>query len=214
MAELAALGTFEAFEAFEALEDVAEAVDDAWLEAPTALEPVVEAVTAAATPPSFSAPAVTVTGMYDRSVPVTVSVDVPGKLASDPPNAAMHTAEVVPARSQCIEAEKSIVLVANSNIEGPWVTVAVPAMPQSDESWSAGQLTAKTVADGAALTTEPKRVWLSNWRPNICIVVFWARTWLARSKIAARGDLYILEVKSVQRYLLVVRKADWTGQST
>ncbi len=43
---------------------------------------------------------VIITGMNVKSVPVKVSVLVPGKLASVPPKDSAHTADAVPAREQ------------------------------------------------------------------------------------------------------------------
>jgi hypothetical protein len=61
--------------------------------------PVVEATT----PPEVlvtASPAVIITGMYGWSVPVYVSVLIPGSFASYPPNDSAQTADVVPASEQ------------------------------------------------------------------------------------------------------------------
>jgi len=83
-------------------------------------------------------PAVMVTGMYGWSVPVYVTVLLPGKLASSPPKDSMQTAEVVPAREQSMKpviatpplafGSAGIVYAA---VWGPSVRVITPGIPQS-----------------------------------------------------------------------------------
>ena len=52
----------------------------------------------AAEPPLDPAPVVIVAGMYVKSVPVNVSVVIPGLFASSPPKDSVQTADAVPAR--------------------------------------------------------------------------------------------------------------------
>lgn len=85
-----------------------------------------------------AARAVTITGMYGWSVPVYVSVDMPGKLASVPPNDSMQTAEVVPAREQSTMPVKARLPSASNSagivylaVAGPSVSVTTPLKPQS-----------------------------------------------------------------------------------
>jgi len=54
----------------------------------------------AAEPSLDPAPVVIVAGMYVKSVPVNVSVVIPGLFASSPPKDSVQTADAVPAREQ------------------------------------------------------------------------------------------------------------------
>lgn len=66
--------------------------------APIVLDAVGAAVVldGAAAPPVFKAPAVITTGMYEKSVPVKVSVLEPGSFASLPPKDSVQTADDAP----------------------------------------------------------------------------------------------------------------------